>query len=337
MATGRKELRKIQFGKETTPGTAVAATTIWRGTATMLDDQRVIEEIEEHVGIWGGTDRDRITKYMGGIQFEETPATFEQFQYLLAAALGGPVTGAADGVGTDLIYTTTLPTTSGVTPKTYTIEAGDDHEAEEMAYSVVTEITLKGKVGETARMGCTWIGQTVTTSTFTGALSLPSVEEAVVLAGKVYLDDVDGTPGTTQVSTAIISFDLKISARWRPAFTMDGSLSYSRVDFTGFDVEGSLVYLHDTAAGGATGAKTFFRNRTPKILYLDLIGGAVETGGTAYQEKHIIVELPIKYGNPKIADDDGDDTVEFTFKSRYNDTYGSRGQIIVVNELSALP
>ena len=36
---GIKRLRKLQFGKETTAGTPVPATTIWRGTGT-LEDKR---------------------------------------------------------------------------------------------------------------------------------------------------------------------------------------------------------------------------------------------------------------------------------------------------------
>ncbi len=53
---GVKALRKIQIGKETTAGTAVAATTIWRGMGT-IEDQREIRRIDEDVGVLQRTNR----------------------------------------------------------------------------------------------------------------------------------------------------------------------------------------------------------------------------------------------------------------------------------------
>ena len=38
--SGINVLRMVQLGAETTPGTAVAATTIWRGPAAGSDDLR---------------------------------------------------------------------------------------------------------------------------------------------------------------------------------------------------------------------------------------------------------------------------------------------------------
>ena len=46
----------------------------------------------------------------------------------------GIITGTADGAGTGKIYTYTFPTTAKKVIKTYTIEGGDDQEAERMEY-----------------------------------------------------------------------------------------------------------------------------------------------------------------------------------------------------------
>ena len=128
---GIKPLRKIQMGKETTSGTAVAATALWRGKGTM-EDQREVVFVEEDVGYISGLDRTNTPKYLAAIEFEEIPATFEQLPYILAAGVKNVITGATDGAGTDKIYTYTFPTTSKNTITTFTIEGGDDQEEEEI-------------------------------------------------------------------------------------------------------------------------------------------------------------------------------------------------------------
>ncbi len=59
---GARALRKLQFGKETTAGTNVDATTIWRGMGTIKDEREVVFPAED-VGILGGTDRSYISAY----------------------------------------------------------------------------------------------------------------------------------------------------------------------------------------------------------------------------------------------------------------------------------
>lgn len=340
MALGVKRLQRIQWGKEVTPGTAVAETTRWRGAGNMLDDQRKVEEIEEMMGIIEGADRTAIVQLLGMLQLAETPATAEQFQYLLTMALGGPVAGAADGAGSDLIYTTNIPTTGQPTAAPYTVVAGDNFETERMEYTVCTKLSLKGAMGQTARMSGTLMGRQVSYYvTGFAAAAIPAVSELPVQQGKVYLDAIGGTYGTTQVSDLLIGFQVDIETRWIPVFTMTGNLYYSYPSYAGHKITGSLSFLHNTGAGGAAAAqKALFRSQTPQLLRLDLIGQAVASPGTAYSNNHIIVDLPIKYLNPgPLADDQGNDKVDLKFRSRYNTTAGNAGKFVVVNELAALP
>lgn len=335
MAPGRKYLRKIQFGKETTAGTATTATAIWRGVGNMLEDQRVIEEIDEHVGILGGTDRTAVTKLLGGLELAETPLTFEQFNWLLVAGLGAPTTGSADGSGSDKIYTTNIPTTAAPTVAPYTIQGGDDFEAERMEYAFPTKITVKGETGSTARVSATLIGRQVTTNAFTSGLSLPTLEDVITGKGKVYLDAIGGSYGGTQVANQILAFELTYELMWIAKWTMDGNLYFSLPVYAGHKVSGKLTFEHDSAVSGTGGAKQHFRDQTPRLLRLDLIGSAVTTAGSTYSTKKAIFDLPIKYTKAAvIGDKDGNDIVDMEFRSRYNATAGNAGKIIVVNELT---
>lgn len=340
MATGIKRLQRIQLGKESVAGTAVAATTRWRGMGNMLDDQRKIEEIEEMIGIIDGADRDAVVQLLGMIQLAEIAMTPEQFQYLLVMGIGGSTTGSADGGGTDKVYTTNLPTTAVPTAVPYSIEAGDNFEVEGLEYCVCTKVGISFAMGQTARMSGTLMGRQVQrlSGGFAGGATIPAVSELVTQKGKVYLDAIGGSYGATQVSSVIIGGKIDYEFMWQPTFTMDGNLYYAYPSYVGHKVTGELTFLHDTAGAGNTGAKADFRARTPKLLRVDLIGDAAQTPGTTYSTKKVIIDLPIKYLNPgPLADNNGNDIVVMKFHSRYNTTAGNQGKFIVVNELSSLP
>lgn len=339
---GIKRLRRIQLGKEVTHGTAVAATTRWRGGATMLDDQRKIEEIEEWIGVIDGADRTALVQLLGMLTLDEVPATAEQFQYLVAMGLGGPTTGAADGAGTDKIYTTNTPTTAKPTAVPYTIQGGDDFEVEQMEYTVCTKISLKGALGQTARMGGTLLGRQVARlgTGFSAGATIPSVGagEFPTQKGKLYLDAIGGVYGTTQISNLMIAFQVDIEITWQPVFTIDGNLFFSYPSYTGHKISGQISYLHDTGADGNTGEMADFRNQTPQLMRIELTGDAVASAGTTYSARKIIVDAPIKYLNPgPLGEDNGNDLRVMKFRSRYNTTAGNQGKIIVVNELASLP
>lgn len=340
MAPGRKQAQRLQFGKQTVFDTAVPATTIWRGVGSALDDQRKIEEIEEMIGIFGdGADRTAVTQLFGALELSETPLTFEQVQYIITMAWGGPTSGVADGVGSDKIYTTTIPTTTGATPTYYTVESGDDFEVEQMEGTVCTKHSFSGKIGETSKMSASLVGKQVARKAagFTAALAIPMVEEAVTTRGKVYLDDVGGAYGTTQVGTIIVSHKVDCEIKWQPVFGMEGQLACKYFRYAGHKISGELTYMHDTAASGTGGAKEFFRNQTAKLLRVDLSGNSVATGGTLYQTKRFIYDLPIKFTKASVlADQDGLDIVTMSYRSRYNVTAGNSGKFIVVNELATL-
>jgi hypothetical protein len=319
----------------------VAATTRWRGGATLLDDQRKIEEIEEWIGIIDGADRTSVVQLLGMLALDEVPATSEQFQYLAVMGMGGPTTGSADGAGTDKIYTTNTPTTAKPTTVPYTVQGGDDFEVEQMEYTVCTKIGLKWALGQTLRMSGTLMGRQVARlGTGFSAATIPSIGagEFPAQKGKLFLDVIGGAYGTTQVSNLMIAGQVDIEIMWQPVFTIDGNLYFSYPSYTGHKISGQISYLHDTGADGSTGEMADFRAQTPQLMRIDFSGDAVASAGTTYSTRKIIVDCPIKYLNPgPLGEDNGNDVRVMKFRSRYNTTAGNQGKIICVNELTTLP
>lgn len=330
---GIKALRKIQLGREITPGTAVAATTLFRGMGSMADD-REATFVEEQVGMLVRPHRSHISKFLGAISFESTPATFQQFQHFCEAGIAS-VAPANDGVGSGKIYTYPFPTTSLPTLKTYTIEAGNNQQAEEMEYSYCKAFALEGSGGEALMMSGDWEGRQVTNAAFTGAIAVPTVEDILFSKGKVYINNVSSAFGTTLVSNSILSMAFNYASGIIPKFTADGQLYFSFAQMTQPEITLDITFEHDA---NAVAEKTAWRAQTPRAIQLKFEGSGLTTPGTTYSLYTLILNLAGKWETfEPISDTDGNDTVTGKFRVGYDSTLATAGNIIVVNELASVP
>lgn len=328
---GVKTLRKLLLGKETTPGTAVAATTYWRGLGTIEDTLEVVHP-DEDVGILGGLDRAYIPKLGAALEMEDTEATFEQLPYILEAGVDSQ-TPAQDGAGTLYISTYTIPTTTQGDWKTYTIEAGDDHAAEEMEHSVVEEFSLKGKGGEALMMSAKWIGRQVTPSTFTGSLSIPTVEEILFSKGKLYIDGAATFPATTLRTSTFLEMELKVKTGLAPFLTGEGNLYFTGIKRVAPEFMLDITFEHDAVS---VAEKVAWRAGTTRSVRIDFTG-SVGTG-TTYSNKKLIIDLLGKIEKiEKMGEQDGNDIIKTTMRARYNGTAASAGRFLVVNLNVTLP
>lgn len=329
---GIKNLRRIQIGAESTAGTAVAATAKLRMLGT-LEDQREVMFADENVGYLSGVDRTYIPKLLAAIA-SEGDATFEQLPYLLNAGIELSA-GVQDGAGTGYLYTYDLPTTAQNTLETYTIEGGDDTQAEEMEYSFVENLVLSGAPGEAWMMKADWLGRQVSKATFTASLDLDPVETILFSKTKLYIDAASGTIGTTLKSSTLLGAELSIKTGLVPVFTGDGNLYFTFTKCVGPEVLLKVTFEHNASA---VAEKDAWIAQTARVIRLITQGLALTTAGTAYTYKTLQIDLAGKWEKfEKIDEQDGNDIVTGTFRARYNDDAELFGQILVVNELSALP
>ena len=333
MANGIKSLRYIQIGKETTAGTAVAATAIWRGMGTM-DDQRTIVFPDEDIGYISQTDRAYEPMIGAAISFDEVEATFEQLPYVLNAGLKA-VTGAQDGTdGSGYAYVHTAPTTAANTLDLYTIEGGDNIQNYEMEYAFVEKFKLSGKAGESWKVQADWVGRQVSKSTKTGSLTLDTVEEIPFSLTTLSIDTVGGTIGTTAVSATLYAVELDCTTGWHGTFTGDSKyFTLHNVDGKKLDVIVKFTYLHTTSAVAEYDA---FVAQTPRQIRIESTGTALTTSGT-FTSKTLRLDMAGKYETwDKLGDQNGDDIVVATFRARYDPTAALFFEPTVVNELTAL-
>jgi hypothetical protein len=328
---GIKALRKIALGREASAGTAVAATTLWRGMGT-IEDQLEVVFPEEDIGLISGSDRTYIPKLLAALTMDETESTFEQLPYIGAAGIFDLTTGVTDTGGSGKIYTYTMTTSTQATVRTYTLEGGDDQQEEEMEYSHVSSFTLSGKAGEAWKVGADWAGRQVTPSTFTGSIAIPSVEEMLFSKTKLYIDAT--TIGTTQKTLTLLEATLNVNTGLVPVFTADGQLYFSFIKQTQPEVTLDITFEHD---GTAVAEKAAWRAQTARLIQLKCEGSTLTTAGSSYSVKTGIINLAGKWeAFEKLGEQDGNDIVKGTLRARYHSTSNNFMTMILVNQLTSL-
>lgn len=333
--SGIKALRKIQLGRESTAGTAVAATTIWRGPALMpKDDQKKVMR-DENIGFSSKTTSQYTPQLLASMAFPSTEASFQNIQHILEAGVK-TVTPVQDGTGTDYINTYPLPSGDANTTKTYTIEGGDNKVEEEMEYSFVVDFELSGKKNEAWKLASNWNGRQTTVSSFTGSLSVPTFSPMLFNKSKLYIDNVGGTLGNTQIANGWIAAKLKITTGLKAQFTGDGNLYFSFMDFIGAKATLELDFLHNSAVAAE---RVLYKSDTARQIRMLIEGKALGTPGTTYSKETFRADMAGMYTAFSGPDDEdeGSNVNKATFEVAYDATAALFCNLVLVNELSAVP
>lgn len=266
------KLGKIQIGRETTPGTSVAATKILAGASAMPSDERTRKSFDPQVGVLVPEEIIYDTFLLAKLAMPQRPLNFQQFPYTLDA---GIKTVSPTGAGP---YIYTYPMAAGATPnsvKTYTIEAGNVAVASDnykMEYSVVEEFALSANNGEEWMLSDNWFGRQLTQATMTAALAIPSGLEVATLARtKLFIDAVGGTVGTTQKSGVLMAADMKVKTGLVPVMVGDGNLYFAAIKNVKPEVTFSMTWeLEDGSLAAAE--RAFYRSNTRRLFKWQIEG-----------------------------------------------------------------
>ena len=331
MAYGLSKLQKCQIGLETTPGTAIVATNVWRGMFKM-SDKSVQQTAEERVGTFFPTERNFNASKGGEVQWGPSEATFEQFPYVLEAGVKTVTTGVADTGGSGKVYTYTFPTTQANTTSTYTLEVGSNVRVDEMEYAYVSKFTLAGAAKEALKVTATWVGRQCTDAEFTTSLSLPTVEEVIFSKGKLYIDDTAASIGVTAKTATWLGLQMDVETGINQLWTADGiSNVFGTTKNVGPKITGKLTLEHD-----ATGVAEFGYARATTVRYVKFLweGTALTTAGSVYSKKSLIFTAGIVYDAvPDVGDQSGDEVIELAFHVCESTPVPT---FVVVNQLTAL-
>jgi hypothetical protein len=336
---GINALREFNLGTMATlGGTTDVPTTVFRGMA-MIDDMQEVVFPDENVGIIGGVNRSYIPMTGSEVPIE-ADATFEQLPYIFQSGIytTTPTTDAssaqiwawsAQSVSTDPIASSDL--------SYMVIETGDNQQAEIVRDGFVREFTLSGAAGEALQIAATVQARAVSTTTFTGSLSIPTVETILFSKGKLYIDPSSDTPGTTEKAKTLLNMSLNYTTGWKAIEAADGRLDFADVKRIRDEGTLEITFEHDASATAEIAA---WRAETERVVRLEFDGTALSTtdAGATYDTKTLRIDAYGKWENfDPIDESDGNDIVTGTLRIGYSSAAASKLDITIANETASLP
>jgi hypothetical protein len=329
MAYAGFQASKIQFGREATAGTAVAATVIWRGAFANLEDARTRTTVDEQIGLMVQAERTYDSAYLGRLTMPGSPLTFEQVPHILEAGVGTVSPSGAD----PYVYTYTMPT--GSTPntlKTYTMEAYNalvTGDYREMEYCFVEEFTFSFSGDEAWQVSANWLGRQLSTGTATSLSTLQSVNEALGRRTKLYIDATGGTLGSTQKTGVLMGANMTVRTGWQPVPVGDGNLYFSGVKYTHPEITFSMTLeLEDSSV--VADERAIYESNAVRLFRWEMDG--------ADADHEMKIDFAGVYDSiGQYENSDGNTTVTLEGHGVYSSTDSEYWEAAVTNSLSSLP
>jgi hypothetical protein len=265
-------------------------------------------------------------------------ATFEQFPYIQLAGIDGAIAGVRDGgAANGYIYTAALATDTVKTPKTYTLEGGDNAGAERFAYGFITDFELSGVQKEAWKIAANWIGRQVAPQAFTAGLALQTVEPILFGPSTLYIDDLSAVAAaTTAISSSLIGASIKVNTGLVPSYAANGQIYFDKAEQLAPSATIDITFIHNTSS---VAEKAKMRSATPRMMRIRSIGSALGGTPTLYANKALITDACGHWEKfTKIDEQEKQDVVTGTFHVALSTipTPDLFLQIICVNALSVL-
>jgi hypothetical protein len=175
---GTKVLTKVQAGKETTHGDAVAADTMLLMQASLPESDREVHIPQVDMGVRSpGLLASASVRHVlaEGTLEDMDGAYFEILPLMFSMGLKGNVTAAEQTTGeSDYLWEFPAPQTGVETVDSVTLEMGDDTQGYEVAYCLMKTLRISGdcETGEVHISG-DWFGDEVVQTTVTPAQAAP--------------------------------------------------------------------------------------------------------------------------------------------------------------------
>jgi hypothetical protein len=232
------------------------------------------------------------------------------------------------------VTTANVPSeTNGI--DTFTFEYGDDTQAWEMAYCFGARLEISGAPNEVCQFSLDIVGDAITETSFTAALTAQSVQRAPFNLAKFYIDASGGTMGNTQKTGLLRGFTWALDTQLAAFYTADGDLSYGALSEDRKFVELSLTYRYNSDAETERDA---YHSRSTRLMRIEL-NGQTELDSGQSNPPYLQLDQAVRYAAPwpSFGEDQGLNTFDVTAYSVYNATYAKLFEVALLNSMSALP
>jgi hypothetical protein len=323
---------RIQIGAEATRGTGVAADIVLLGRLTMTPEITWSMPEDEERNSLALLHRQTNVGQQASLSFEGI-MTFQQLIYLLDMGIGAVTTTRPDSGGNPTVYDHVFePTlTALAVANSYTIEYGDGQQEYESVFCMASELSFSFAMGESWQMGAEIFGNFPAKSTFTGALTAPTVEEVIGQKTKIYMDTTWSGVGTTQVSASLISASIRIPTGFGPTRYADGGLEFGAVAESKRAAEIELVFKHN-----ASGEAEYDKFAAGTLMFLQLVIQGSTAGASLIFT--VTFDFSMRYTEaPELfTEQDGENVIRLSGRAYHDPTSGRDMRITVRNTTVAV-
>jgi len=347
MAAGIQPLTLIQVGKESTDGTAVAAT---RRILTKSATYRHLETQEMFEGQLSGVLSRSVTAPVitrEATQLEiSTDLDFNSVLLPLLSGVKGGVTPTTPGAGTARLWTfAPSQTAPSVDPYTleFVVDDGSVKQEIEAPFGVTTSFEITGGVEALPQITWSMDARKSVQSTYTSGIALPAVEFASNLRWNVTMDDTWSAIANTNISGQVFGFSWSQSGFVQPQYYLQArdSLDFAGVEPITRTTDVTIECTFDT------GASNFYETEIAKkasgalrFLELKLQGASLAAPDAAYNYT-IALQGSFVHADDSMqdlgADRDGNSVVSMHLVSQYDPTGGVDVNYLVTNILTSFP
>lgn len=326
MTDRAKVIEAVQFGLESTPGTAVAAPTNIRSVSVDMKiggSADLFRPDGHKFNTLGETNMEWTTFGVNG------KPTYTEICWLLAAMFGNPSPSSSGVAVKTRVYE--MADTALLTPKTLTIEKGSSVRAQKLAYGVLTDLGLTFSRGSGLTLTGSGIGQ-LWTDGITLTASPVDVPLVPVIGKQLdfWIDATSAGLGTTKMLRAF-HVEPTIGGVYAPIWAINSALSSFAAVVDAVPTTGMKIVLEADAAGMAY--LTQYRADTLMFVRLKATGPVIDTA-IPYSLTYDACLL-IKSVSP---DEDESGVTVVTYETEFvkDSTWTRALQITVVNDVATV-
>ena len=335
---GARHFSMMQFGKETTRGTAVVADTKFLAQVPAVGNDRKPIFPSEHVGINAPSVRSVIHQYLYQNTLSIEHGYFQALPVIFGCGLKGGVTPSETTASqSDYLWNQTPGLTSGTdnAQDALTIELGDDTQAFETEFAMFERIRISGQVAQgqdasPVNIEADFFGRQLTPTSFTSAIALPTVEPMNAKLSRFYLDTSWSGVGGTEKTNILRGFDIEIITGLHPKFSGSANRYFNDFGQGPISVTANFTFEGNSDADAmldAQQAKTF------QVVRLAVLGSTIGTG--------VAHSLKIDIGgewesvSPLSSEDRGDNLHSGVLIGRYDGTGAKMLQVQTVTNVAS--
>lgn len=333
---GSRYFSKVQFGKETTRGTAVAADTLLLGRVPAVGNDRMPVFPREDVGINAAAVRSVIHQYLYSNTLTSEHGYFQLLPVLFGCGLKGGVSASettpAQG---DYAWNFTPSLTAANSPDSLTIELGDDVQAFETEYAMVERIRISGQVAQgqdasPVTIEADFFGRQLSPVSFTGSIALPTAEPMNAKLARFYRDTAWSGVGGTEKTNILRGFDIEILTGVHPKFSGSANKYFNTHG------EGLIEVTANFTLEGNSDADAIFdlqQANTFSVVRLSILGSQIGSGST--HTLNIDIGGKWESVSPLAQEDRNDNLHSAVIRGHYDATGAKLLQVNVITDVSA--